>query len=290
MHRRFIPVAVTGLMMAGAVTATAAESQEAREREARKACFTGNVERGVEILLDLYVETQHPNYIYNQARCFERNGKYDQALLSYEDYLRKATNLPDAERAQVEKSMVELRVRLTGAPSSAGAGRPSSSAPALLTPALDSRAVALGDTPADAPLQGPASDEAAAGRTWPWQRTAGVVSLIAAGGGLAMGVAGTVLRAGRAGDFNDVCTYYNGQPLARDPSSIVDFDCRGKYEAVKGAERMMWIGYVGGGVLAGAGVTLLLLAPRADKAGAMAWAGRCAPNFGTPGLVCGWRY
>ncbi len=122
MFRSWIPVAVTGLMMAGAASAGAAESPEVREREARKACFMGNVERGVEILVDLYVETQHPNYIYNQARCFERNGKYDQALLSYEDYLRKATNLGDAERAQVEKSMVELRVKLAGAPSSPAGG------------------------------------------------------------------------------------------------------------------------------------------------------------------------
>src|SRR3954470_23820164 len=135
MHRRWIPVAVTGLMMAGAVTASAAESREVREREARKACFTGNVDRGVEILVDLYVETQHPNYIYNQARCFERNGKYDQALLSYEDYLRKATNLGDADRAQVEKSIAELRAKIagTGPPSGAGA----TSAPVLLSPALD---------------------------------------------------------------------------------------------------------------------------------------------------------
>jgi hypothetical protein len=39
-------------------------------------------------------------------------GKYDQALLSYEDYLRKATNLPEADRGQVEKSIAELRAKL----------------------------------------------------------------------------------------------------------------------------------------------------------------------------------
>src|SRR3954469_11222450 len=181
MHRRWIPVAVTGLMMAGAVTASAAESREVREREARKACFTGNVDRGVEILVDLYVETQHPNYIYNQARCFERNGKYDQALLSYEDYLRKATNLGDAERAQVEKSIVELRVRLTGAPAAGGAGGPSS-APALLAPAVDSRGSAAADSSFDAPLVRPGSEDRPPAQAWPWQRTAVVVSLIAAGG------------------------------------------------------------------------------------------------------------
>ncbi|HWJ55272.1 MAG TPA: hypothetical protein VNR90_03625, partial [Vicinamibacterales bacterium] len=116
MQRRWIPVAMAGLtmgvMIVGSATARAADSREAREREARKACFTGNVDRGVEILVDLYGETGHPNYIYNQARCFERNGKYDQALLSYEDYLRKAKDLGDVERAQVEKSIAELRAKV----------------------------------------------------------------------------------------------------------------------------------------------------------------------------------
>src|SRR6188508_1478421 len=102
MPRRSVPVAVAALLMAVSATAGAAESHEAREREARKACFMGNVERGVEILVDLYVETQHPNYIYNQA------------LLSYEDYLRKAKDLGGTERSQVEKSIADLRAKVTG--------------------------------------------------------------------------------------------------------------------------------------------------------------------------------
>src|SRR5580765_4596754 len=132
MHGRWLPVAVTGVAIAVSTAASAAESRDAREREARKACFTGNVDRGVEILVDLYGETGHPNYIYNQARCFERNGKYDQAVLSYEDYLRKATNLGDAERAQVEKSIADLHAKLASGPEAGG-----TAAPALLTPSLD---------------------------------------------------------------------------------------------------------------------------------------------------------
>src|SRR6185369_13414728 len=135
MERRWIAAAVTGWLLAVSSTAGAAESREVREREARKACFTGNVDRGVEILVDLYGETGHPNYIYNQARCFERNRKYDQALLSYEDYLRKATNLPEADRAQVEKSIAELRAKLASAPPPSDTG--GTTAPALLTPSLN---------------------------------------------------------------------------------------------------------------------------------------------------------
>src|SRR5215510_7850130 len=130
-QRRWIAVTVAGVLIAVSAAANAADSRDAREREARKACFTGNVDRGVEILVDLYGETGHPNYIYNQARCFERNGKYDQALLSYEDYLRKATNLGDAERAQVEKSIADLRAKLAS-----GSEPTAPAAPPLLAPTL----------------------------------------------------------------------------------------------------------------------------------------------------------
>src|SRR5262245_37848372 len=137
MYRSWFPVMVVGSMIAGAVPARAADSRDAREREARKACLTGDVDRGVELLVDLYGETAHPNYIFNQARCVERNGKYDQALLSYEDYLRKAKDLGTADRAEVEKSIAELRAKLAAAasPPPSGAGGPT--APALLTPTLD---------------------------------------------------------------------------------------------------------------------------------------------------------
>jgi hypothetical protein len=267
-------------------SARAADSRDAREREARKACFTGNVDRGVEILVDLYVETQHPNYIYNQARCFERNGKYDQALLSYEDYLRKATNLGEAERAQVEKSIGELRAKMNAPASPVSPGAPPAAGPALLAPALDVPPVPAGPAPGVAPPASPAQGDRAG---WSWQRSAGVVSLILAGGALAVGVAGHVLRNGRADDFNELCTYVNGQPMAAVIGSGAD--CRGKYDAVTGAERMMWIGYVGTGVFAAAGVTLLLLAPeRTDRPGALAWARRCGPTLGATGVACGWSF
>jgi hypothetical protein len=278
---------VAGWMIGVSATARAADSRDAREREARKACFTGNVDRGVEILVDLYGETGHPNYIYNQARCFERNGKYDQALLSYEDYLRKATNLGETDRAQVEKSIAELRAKVN-APT---APAPSTAAPApppLLTPSLDLPPPAPGAKPGEAPPP-PGRADNASGAGWPWQRTAGVVSLIVGGGGLVLGVAGHILRQGRADDFNEVCTYFNGEPT---PATIGSgADCRGRYDAVKGAERMMWIGYVGAGAFTAAGVTLLLFAgQRADSPGALAWARRCGPTAGATGVACGWSF
>jgi hypothetical protein len=159
----------------------------------------------------------------------------------------------------------------------------------LLSPSLDD-ATAPPPGSNEAPPLTPVAPDQTGASAWPWQRTAGVVSLIAAGGGLALGVAGTLLRQGRADDFNAVCTYYMGQPVPIDSSSTMDFDCRGKYDAVSGAERMMWIGYVSAGVLAGAGAALLLLAPRADRPRAMAWIERCAPVLGATGVTCGWSF
>jgi hypothetical protein len=286
-QRRWIPVVVTGLVMLGASAARAADSREAREREARKACFTGNVDRGVELLVDLYGETGHPNYIYNQARCFERNGKYDQALLSYEDYLRKAKDLGDPERAQVEKSIAELRAKMASPPAPGGG---EAAAPVLLSPALDAPGTTPATKPAEAPLSPPgAGDEAMADGGWPLQRKAGVMSLVVAGGGLAVGIAGTVLRRGRGGDFNDVCTVVGGEPMPRFIGTGPD--CRGQYDAVKSAERMMWIGYASAGAFAAAGVTLLLLSPAPQ---AQSLASRCAPAIGatggTSGVTCAWSF
>jgi hypothetical protein len=281
---RWIPVVVAGVMMIGSAAAQAADSRDAREREARKACFTGNVDRGVEILVDLYGETGHPNYIYNQARCFERNGKYDQALLSYEDYLRKATDLGGPERAQVEKSIADLRGKVASAPTAEGG---EAAAPPLLSPALDAAGTGPSTNAGVGALSSPEGrDQAAGDRDWPWQRKAGVVSLVVAGGSLAVGIAGTVLRLGRGGDFNDVCAVVDGQPMPRFAGTGPD--CRGQYDGVKSAERMMWIGYVGTGVFTAVGVTALLLSPPQRQSGA--WASRCAPAVGTPGVACAWTF
>ena len=151
----------------------------------------------------------------------------------------------------------------------------------LLSPALD--ATAPGTNLAEAPLSPPgAGDKAEADGALAVQRKAGVMSLVVAGGGLAVGVAGTVLRQGRGGDFNDVCTVVGGEPMPRFIGTGPD--CRGQYDAVKSAERMMWIGYASAGVFAAAGVTLLLLSPAPQP---QSVASRCAPAIGATGGTSG---
>lgn len=102
------------ISLAGAVLLLAAPSAlganvESKERAAKKACLVGDVDKGAEILADLYVDTNDATYIYNSGRCFEQNGKNDQAVLRFKEYLRKAKNLSPAESDAVLKKIDELQ-------------------------------------------------------------------------------------------------------------------------------------------------------------------------------------
>jgi hypothetical protein len=107
MNRWSIPFALA-VILAAAPTARGA-NVESRQRAAKKACLLGEVDRGAEILADLYVETNDETYIYNQGRCFEQNGKNEPAVLRFKEYLRKAKNLRPADRDAVLKKIAELQ-------------------------------------------------------------------------------------------------------------------------------------------------------------------------------------
>jgi len=105
---------VLKISFAGAVLLLAAPSAiganvEGKERAAKRACLIGDVDKGAGILADLYVDTNDATYIYNQGRCFEQNGKNDQAVLRFKEYLRKAKNLPQADSDAVLKKIDELQ-------------------------------------------------------------------------------------------------------------------------------------------------------------------------------------
>jgi tetratricopeptide (TPR) repeat protein len=97
------------------VPATAAaqpRSREAREAEARKACAAGQVEKGIEVLAELLVELGHPNYVYNQARCYQQNGRAEEAINRFREYLRAAPKISASERQRVEGFVSELQAEL----------------------------------------------------------------------------------------------------------------------------------------------------------------------------------
>ena len=124
-----------GVVWLAAGGAARADDRDPREAEAKKACLGGKPERGIEVLAELYAETNDPTYIYNQGRCFEQNGKASEALTRFREYLRKSPNLGAEERAQVQAHITEMEEQTRPAPTPAAAPPPA--APAPVAPATD---------------------------------------------------------------------------------------------------------------------------------------------------------
>jgi hypothetical protein len=80
-----------------------AASRQAQERAAKKACLAGDPAKGVEILAELYVDTNELTYIFNQGRCFEQNRKYEDAIGRFREYLVKGEKLTADEKAVAQK-------------------------------------------------------------------------------------------------------------------------------------------------------------------------------------------
>ena len=90
-------------------SAAFAQAQDPREIEARKACLVGQVDAGAAILAGLFAETGNPNFVYNQARCYEQNSRPDEAISRFREYLRVAGNLGAEEKTDVERHIAECR-------------------------------------------------------------------------------------------------------------------------------------------------------------------------------------
>jgi hypothetical protein len=85
-----------------------------QEKAARKACLTGDYTKGVAILVDLFVETRDPVYIFNQGRCFEQNRRWEDAVGRFEEYLRagETLSLKEEDKAAAKKHIADCRSRL----------------------------------------------------------------------------------------------------------------------------------------------------------------------------------
>lgn len=103
-----VPVGLAALLVVCAAGTARAQERDQRELEAKKACLGGHPDKGIELLADLYTDTNDPTYIYNQGRCFEQNGRAGEAVTRFREYLRKATAIAPDERAQLQKHIDEL--------------------------------------------------------------------------------------------------------------------------------------------------------------------------------------
>jgi hypothetical protein len=83
-------------------------SKQAREREARKACLTGDYAKGIELLSELFLDFRSPAYIFNQGRCYEQNQRFEEAIGRFREYLRTT----DEDRGPAEQHIAECEALL----------------------------------------------------------------------------------------------------------------------------------------------------------------------------------
>jgi hypothetical protein len=96
---KFAIVFVSLLLLSSSAQAA---NRESKERAAKRACLNGEPTKGVQILTDLYIDSNDPTYIYNQGRCFEQNSRYEEAIGRFREYVRKAVGGVNADPADIE--------------------------------------------------------------------------------------------------------------------------------------------------------------------------------------------
>jgi hypothetical protein len=105
------------LALSASSSTSEAAGKEAKERAARKACLTGEPVAGVGILADLFIDTHDTTYLFNQGRCFEQNRRYEDAIGRFREYLMKAKDLGQDEKADTEKHIAACESYLREKPS-----------------------------------------------------------------------------------------------------------------------------------------------------------------------------
>jgi hypothetical protein len=100
------------LLMLFFSTPVLAADLQARNRDAKKACLTGDYRKGMEILADLFIETNEPIHIFNQGRCLEQSHQWQAAIDRFREYLRKSPNLEASYVADTNKHIVDCEAFL----------------------------------------------------------------------------------------------------------------------------------------------------------------------------------
>ena len=109
-HRLLAAGAACALLLA--IAPASAQQLDPRELRARTECLAGRYQAGAELLAQLFAETGNANYIYNQGRCYEQNGKQSEAILRFREYLRTAKNLSTGEKGEVNGHIAECQAEL----------------------------------------------------------------------------------------------------------------------------------------------------------------------------------
>jgi hypothetical protein len=108
----FISLSLAASMATRAIAQTsrpAPAGAEDREAKARELFALGKYEDALAIYGKLYAESPHPTYLRNIGRCYQNLRKPDEAISSFEEYLRQSQNLPAEQRSLVERYIRDMR-------------------------------------------------------------------------------------------------------------------------------------------------------------------------------------
>lgn len=239
-------------------TAQGAKAERAtKELEARKACLSKQLEKGIELLVDLYIETHDPTFLYNQGRCFEQNTRYKDAIGSFEEYLRMASSISERERADVEAHIAACTSKAEPTRDPLTAGNPDpDSAPTRLGPVASTQGqAALG--PSILETQASASNALV-----PTQNVLEISTTVnppLASGSRGLRIAGLATSAVGVA-FVGAGVYFSTKVVSLS-NKVTDSDSpsASDYKAGKDAHTMQWVGYgIGAAALATGGLLYFL--------------------------------
>jgi hypothetical protein len=235
---RFLFLAVSSLLLATSVQAGGKDMQ--RERAARKACLAGDYAKGVSILSDLFLDTKNSTHIYNQARCLEQNGRFEDSVFHFQEYLRVGTNLSDAEKAEAQKHIMDCQNQLAKRNGQPASGTPVPSA--AVAPAFvqeQARSTTVGEpTPPSILVQKNRTPVADSGSRI---RTAGIVTAGVGGAALLAGVVLNLKANSIASSYQDSGGYTQNKESDR-----------------KTYETFAWVGYGLGAACVATGAVIYL--------------------------------
>jgi hypothetical protein len=222
-----------------------AGSRENKERAAKTACLSGDTAKGVALLAELYVSTNEVIYLFNQGRCFEQNGKYEEAIVRFREYQRKNTDAGREPDAQTDKHIADCQALLD-----------KGKAPAPATPAAAS--VILAPVPAPPAVAQPSQEPPPRAQAAPslLQPAAELTQPSPASSGAGMRIAGmATMGVGVAGIATGIILNIKANGMANDLEASKTSYSRNKEASRANYETFGWVGYgVGAACLAGGAV------------------------------------
>jgi hypothetical protein len=245
---------VLALVEAIAPPVARAQADEARSQEARAACAAGQVEKGITLLAELFASTGGINWVFNQGRCYQQNGRAEAAINRFKEYLRRSDVSETEKRAEAGRFIEELEADLRRARPPASSSEPAASErhPGVIEGPFPGQTAPGARTPLPAPPSG--TDALSVGaESSSYRQDRRILFLGSAA------LAGAGLLALTGGIFSSVKVKSLANEAAR--WNVSDWNRLAERQQARANryERLQWLGYgVAGLALAGSGLLFYL--------------------------------